>query len=120
MSHTVNSLNNLSDEDAKLLESVVNDAYEKILEAANVVLTRCRKSLLNIQLLQQENPTLSQILSQMQDISTLMQTLNQSGYITFKAEEYVQHVHDIVEAVEASDTNLLEKHVRALNQRSFL
>ena len=119
MSHPVNTLIDLSPEDQKTLELVVNEAYEKILFASNTVLTRCRKSI-NIQHLQQENPTLSEILVQMKEISSLMQTLNQSGYITFKAEEYVQHVQNIVDAVEASNTELLETHVSILNQRSFL
>ena len=85
MSHTSDMIDSLSPEDQKLLESVVNNAYDKILTAANVVLTRCRHSSLNIQHLQQENPTLGEILKQMQEISSLMQSLNQAGYITFKA-----------------------------------
>ena len=56
----------------------------------------------------------------MQEISGLMQNLNQAGYVTFKAEEYVKHVQDIVEAVESGHTEDLERHVRELNQRSFL
>lgn len=109
----------LTAEEHRVLETIVNTAYDKILSAANIVLTRCRKSL-NIHYLQQENPTLGEILKQMQEISALMQTLNQSGYVTFKAEEYVKHVQDIVEAVNQGDTELLENHVQALDQRSFL
>jgi len=110
---------NLSVKEQQLLEEVVNDAYDKILSAANIVLTRCRKSF-NVNYLQWENPTLSEILKQMQEISSIMQTLNQNGYITFKAEEYVQHVQDIVNAVEAGDTKKLKQHVQELDQRSFL
>lgn len=118
MNHDVN-LQDLTQRERLELEKVVNDAYDKILSAANIVLSRCRKSL-NINYLRQENPTLSEILKHMQEISSLMQSLNQAGYVTFKAEEYVKHVQDIVDAVESGHTENLEKHVRELNQRSFL
>lgn len=112
-------LEDLTDDERLGLEEIVNDAYDKILSAANIVLSRCRKSL-NINYLRKENPTLAEILKQMQEISGLMQNLNQAGYVTFKAEEYVKHVQDIVEAVESGHTEDLERHVRELNQRSFL
>ncbi|EET81331.1 hypothetical protein [Acinetobacter radioresistens] len=118
MVHNV-TLDDLSPEERLGLEKIVNDAYDKILSAANIVLSRCLKSL-NINYLRKENPTLSEILKQMKEISGLMQSLNQAGYVTFKAEEYVKHVQDIVEAVESGHTENLERHVRELNQRSFL
>lgn len=112
-------LEDLSPEEVLSLESIVNDAYDKILSAANIVLSRCLKSL-NINYLRKENPTLTEILKQMREISNLMQSLNQAGYVTFKAEEYVKHVQSIVEAVESGHTEDLDRHVRELNQRSFL
>ena len=49
-----------------------------------------------------------------------MQYLQQHGYITSKAEEYVLHVKNIVKAVEEHDQDSLVQYVDDLNRRSFL
>lgn len=113
-------LEDLSPEETAVLEKVVNDAYDSILTSANIVLIRCLSTSLNITYLRAENPTLGEILKRNGKICSHMQYLQQHGYITSKAEEYVLHVKNIVKAVEEHDQDSLVQYVDDLNRRSFL
>lgn len=59
-------LEDLSPEETAVLEKVVNDAYDSILTSANIVLIRCLSTSLNITYLRAENPTLGEILKEME------------------------------------------------------
>lgn len=113
-------ISDLSDEDQKRLERIVDQAYDQILTIANQVLAKCRQHGLDISVLKTGNPTLQQIVDEMLKISQLMASLDRIGYSASKADEYIQHVRDIADAVNANDSESLERCVTKLNQRSFL
>ena len=106
------------------IKQVVDAAYQEILDAALQVLRNCSFSRFSIQILQDDNPTYSEIANTMQEICDFMNlfsgTQHDCVYSAQKAEEYTQHVKCIADAIDANDTTALNEHFRALHSRSFL
>lgn len=105
------------------LPETAEEAYEAVVDIANRVLTKCR--LFSIEVLQNETPTITEIAKSLRVVATLIQDLDALGFvedvmIPGKAQEYVTHIQQIANAIEAGNEEALAREIAELNKRSFL
>lgn len=101
-------------------KKLVEEVYDQVRQSANLVLRNCKK--FDISVLQLEDPTYSQMADQLKDLCDILDDLGDSDpdLKIAKAREYANHVRLIAAAIETEDEDLLNRHVRELDRRSFL
>lgn len=96
-------------------------ALELVLEVANEVLHTC--SILSIDTLKKENPSINEIARGLKVVLGLLEDLfddNDPHMCHEKAKDYTRHISLIGQAIESDDEEELNRQIQALRERSFL
>jgi len=107
------------------LRELVNRIYSEILQVANRVCRNCKH--FNIEILQIENPSYSEIAKQMWEVSAIISSISsnfpddaEAFRVECKAKEYAQNISDIGKSIENGDEEALKLFVSALDKRPFI
>jgi len=108
-----------------LTRRTVLDIYHELLKSSNSVLHKCTR--FKIELLQLENPSISEIAEQLLEAASIIWTISDDfpddaeGYhVASKANEYAQQVKLIAKAIKREDQTELDRLVQELKRRPFL
>lgn len=114
---------------ADINEELVNRIYQEVLHTVNRALHNARKY--KIEILQQENPSYSEIAKGLKKACDLMDLFaddiaagggndGEAVHTVSKAREYTYCVSKIAEAINANDEEALENWCKELERRPFV
>lgn len=93
--------------------------YEAIIAGANRVLRNCKT--FSIEVLKLDDPSYTEIASHLRKLSEILEELDDDRDLRVtKALEYTNHIRLIADAIDTGDQAVLDRHVEALDRRSFL